>query len=427
MVNSTHVLKCSVNFQLNSPLALFSGESGEITDSTIESVINSNGERLLHINGYVWASLLRRAANRIGSSLNTNDALGGSQENGVAGLWCNSSFIPMPETIIRPGIKIDRAYGSTEEGGLYNDEMVPAGLHINLDFNYFYNNENEPKDMFTELFKLIDFGIVNIGGNWSYGMGRLKVIQVKYKKLDLKNKTNLSYLWKFNGIKWDETLSADVFSNRNARELSSYKCYKIDVNAAIADGQIFAIHSDAPYEGLDYNYDKLPDDFVYRTPKLIKNGTNQYSAEFKPTITGKALRQALFSATIERKMNSGKLRGTIQDYFGDMKKGGLISIKDSFVQDYDTEVLNRIQLCEHSMQNLNLFAAEYLTRGHFNFEILIDALNDDNNAKALYNHVKKLLEEINQDAPPGWYRIGADSTGAGQIKIKDWEVRECLV
>ena len=64
MIDRNSVLKFNVNLRLKTNLLLCSGFSSELfADSTIEKT--SDG--CLHINGYVWASLLRRCLARIRS------------------------------------------------------------------------------------------------------------------------------------------------------------------------------------------------------------------------------------------------------------------------------------------------------------------------------------------------------------------------
>ncbi|MCP4107481.1 MAG: hypothetical protein GY749_18380 [Desulfobacteraceae bacterium] len=59
-------------------------------------------------------------------------------------------------------------------------------------------------------------------------------------------------------------------------------------------------------------------------------------------------------------------------WFGSVDKRGIVSVADSTVKNSETVVLSRIQLCEHSMQNMNLFSGEFLSQGDFTVDILID-------------------------------------------------------
>ena len=56
-----HAVKFSVDIRLKTPLMLRSGKAGVYTDSSIEKTQDGD----LHINGYVWASLMRRALKRL--------------------------------------------------------------------------------------------------------------------------------------------------------------------------------------------------------------------------------------------------------------------------------------------------------------------------------------------------------------------------
>ncbi|MCP4107480.1 MAG: hypothetical protein GY749_18375 [Desulfobacteraceae bacterium] len=122
-------VKFSVDFRLNTSLLLRSGKAGEFTDSTIEK---TGDGRFLHINGYVWASLLRRALGRGKNTEKMARDIGNYEKprQEVSPLWCEASFAdlfrgsipgnPGKVTLaIRPGIKVNREWGTTAVGALY--------------------------------------------------------------------------------------------------------------------------------------------------------------------------------------------------------------------------------------------------------------------------------------------------------------------
>lgn len=412
------VLKFSVEIKLKTNLLIKSGEAGDYTDSTIERT----PEGMLHINGYVWGSLLRRAISRIKGGEGIAALIGKNNgDDGVSPLWCEPSFVKLPLTDIKTGIKINRKWGTTDIGALYSDEIVPPGIILKLNFNYFCDDStiDDIKDKIASAFWVINEGIENIGSGWSYGYGRLEVLKIRYKTIDLSDEGERGFLWGFEGqggYKETEQKKTEI----------SKQWIKYNVRAEIADGQLLAIHTVLPLSEIIDRYPELPDTFVFRRYK-IKND----KPELEIVITGKAIRQTLLSAQIERKLRS--LGEDICDdttkkkdctckrclWFGNTNSSGIIAVLDANVNNPNTEVLHRIQLCEHSMQNINLFSGEYLTKGDFDIEIIIDCSRVDSENESLIENVKWVLEELKgeNNAPPGWYRMGATSTCTGQVEV----------
>jgi len=457
-----HAVKFSVDIRLKTPLMLRSGKAGVYTDSSIEKTQDGD----LHINGYVWASLMRRALKRLegadvekmaasvgfypalekksGKNETADDAL-----SGVSPLWCEASFLKIlpedasPDMVaadIRHGIRIDRKMGAVSTGTLYSDEVLPPGYQVTLNFNYFCD---APEDAETNLFKalwIIEQGIENIGGGWSYGYGRLEILNVKTKRIDMTKAEDRKVLWQYGQIeKWDintplKTIQPDPPAIRLAWT-------RIQGKAIVADGQLMAIKTTIPPLEFEDQVNELPDTFVFRQNR-IKSLEQKPEAEI--VITGKAIRQALLSVPIERKFRSadetmcpgitrkkkdGEKGCTCKRcrWFGSVDRRGSVSVMDATVQNPETTILHRIQLCEHSMQNMNLFSGEFLCKGEFEINILIDHAHG--NKQELLDSVEKILSEINENnaaVPPGWHRIGGTSTctgqiALGQIKIKNYD------
>lgn len=442
-IEYTHALKFCVTFSLKTPLLLRSGFEGDFTDSTIEKTPDG---KELHINGYVWASLLRRSMERLTQYQTIASEIGKfekPEEKGVSPFWFESSFVPLKVIDIRPGIKIDRKYESTSTGALYTDEFVPPGHRLTSKFICFHNGRRteELKNAISAALWVVNEGIENIGGGWSYGYGRVKVEKILYEDVDLtkNDTTNRQNLWK--GIK-DNAIELKQVEDKDI----SKKWKNIKVKAKIASGQLIAIHSNyLPYfselpteiKALTH----LPDTFVFRRYNI-----KDEEVQTEIAIPGKAIRQALFSVPIERKLRTkspDKICSTPAEYctckiceayrkngkkgnspectclrcrwFGSTENGGIIAVTDAVIEEPETEIINRIQLCEHSMQNINLFSGEYLKKGEFGFEVIIDC-SRDTYSEELMNEIKWLLNDI-KTCPPGWYRIGATSTCTGQIEI----------
>lgn len=441
-----YVLQFVVEMRLRTALLLRTGKGDEFADNTIEvtpdlqSEIGDNGIPKLHINGYVWAGLLRRSLGRLKSGTKMVEAIGKYPKDlsrGVSPLWCESTFAALTKTDTNPGNKIDRKYGATSIGGLFNEEIVPIGMPFYLHFNYYYADEKDGSNIKETLLAalwVIDEGVENIGGGWSYGHGRLEVTGVKHKVLTLGSAEDRKKLWHFDAMNENTILDwqkkKKAYRDKNPEIENPWMKYSIE--ASIPEGQLLAIHTNTPPLELS-DYDKLPDTYVF-TRTII--GENKSAPEQIPVVTGKAFRQAIISSAIERKLRTKKeaicLDTTTSKncackrclWFGATDRGGILSVGDAIVSKAERTILNRIQLCEHTMQNMNLFAEEYLTKGQFNFEIIIDCSKDDSKVGELIKELDCLLNEMkcpidNEEiiAPPGWYRLGATSTCTGQIAI----------
>ncbi len=412
MKSFKYALKFKCQFKTATPLMIRSGFEGEFTDSSIEKTPDGK----LYINGYVWASLIRRALLRIKGADELSSEIGKYDEEdkkGVSPLWTDASFIELPVTDVRPGIKINRSYGIAERGALFQDEIAPQGLTGELKFTMFISpsyTEDEIKAKLLKALSVINSGVESIGAGWSYGFGRLNIEKVWVASVDLAK----------HGL-WSEELHYEecplpVLSGDEL--VKSWR--KLKIQAKILDGQLLAVHTDEPTQQI---YEEIPDSFVY-SGHVINNG----KTEHRYIIPGRTIRQSLFSVPIERKLRTyGKNIcmevGTQRDgckcircqWFGSTEKGGIIAVTDAVVEDADSVVLHRIQLDEHSMQNMNLFSSEYLSKGKFSFTIYIDKINEE--GKDLLKEIKDLLDEITKNAPKGWYRIGATTTCTGQIEI----------
>jgi len=446
ITESKKVIKGSVMLYLKTPLLLKSGYGDVFSDSTIEKTFD--GEKI-HINGYNWAGLMRRCIDRIKGGSPVAEKIGkyNKDREGVSPLWCESSFIPISPMYIRAGNAIDRKYGAAKEGALFNDEIAPAGLTMRLNWNYFLTDEDEKEieELLLGALWVLNSGIENIGGGWSYGMGRLGVKEVCLKTIDLKKPEDKTSLWRFD----DETIKKmDVFKPQDLKKPQIEKPWSvITASASITKGQLLAIHSSYPVFDEKESFYEYPDAFVYRG-YIIKDN-DDIKPEF--IIPGRSIRQALLSVPIERKIRT-KGRDIICDslaglctcdeckkhrskkksedspeckcvkcnWFGSGAKGGIIAVTDAVVEDGTTEIIHRINLCEHSMQNINLFSEEYLTHGTFRLNIIIDESRNKCEPHRLKEEVLWVLNDMaeNSASPPGWYRIGASSTATGQVSIK---------
>ena len=488
-IDNDTILKFSVKMALKTPLMLRSGNSGTFSDSELERT--PDGTRL-HVNGYVWASLMKRALSRIESdnlqvkalAESIGDYLPSPDGRGISPVWFAPAFAPILNTEIRPGIRLDRKYLTTVKGALYTDEVLSVGHEITLNFNCYCRNETSSgcrrdeslpnklrethltppaettevqnlKTAILDALVLIDQGLERIGGGWSYGLGRLKVLEVHCCRLDLKipqdcddalrekikanRKRIKSFDTKADG--WS-LLSWETHKNHTQKRVESgliqlKPCRRWRVEANILDGQLMGIGaSSVPIqyknEDGDLPFNEIPDSFLFMTVQMPRDAMDASNGKAVLTVPGKALRQALFSAPIERALRS---KGMPEDedekqeraieieeqmirWFGSTDQRGILAIDDATISDGQTELIHRIQLCEHSHQNNNLFSGHYLKSGRFTFEILMDPMKNDPVDEELAKMIDTILEEMKgESAPPGWSRIGRTSTCTGQIQV----------
>lgn len=458
-MNINSVKQCvqfAVDFRLRTPLLLRSGEEGDFSDSVIERTPDGR----LHVNGYVWTSLLRRALSRIEGADSLVSSIGryGRDEKGkvnnlgVSTLWCGSTITQTPGSGIRPGNKIDRHWGSAVKKALYSEEVEDPGTILTLEGNLFCAASDQAND-FQEKIKnalwVIHEGIENIGGGWSYGCGRLQVKAFGLEILDLESKNSTTQekenirkrLWDFSALK----KSSGALSIPAIKKGKGWT--KITVDAEILPGQLLAIHSSQPDYERYQDWPHLPDTFVFRAKGVLQD----HPEKKVPIVTGKSFRQAVLSSSIERKLRTKGDNVCLDTtkskncackrcrWFGSTDQGGVIAVLDAPVIATSTDVLHRIQLCEHSFQNINLFSGECLTGGSFMPEIFIDEGQSDKDTDQLIDHIRNLLSEMGPEkiapeasettnkseknmAPPGWYRLGATTTCTGQFTVKQWRI-----
>lgn len=437
MQNSRYAVAFHIDFTLRTPLLLLTGDADEVLDNTIDKT--PDGKKL-HINGYVWASLLRRALMRTKGGAQLAQEVGKYDASlGVSPLWCEASFVDLPGLDSRPGIMIDRKWGAATTGALYSEETVPSGIQIPLDFTWFVSKEAGDTEAYKQMLVreissavwVINDGIENIGGGWSYGFGRLKFESGKVAKLDLSNSDDRESLfgpkvgWVNLSLPTDPPAQAVPWK-------------KISLTFKIADGQLLAVHTKAPLLDAAFLSDDLPDAFVFRS-FVYDPQAKKLIPRF--VIPGKAVRQALFSQEIERRLRTNGEKaciGTDQvgtagnkalcdckrcKWFGSSAKSGIIATLDAPLEGADDKntVLHRIQLCEHSVQNMNLFAGEYLIEGAFTTEVIIDQSRKDAEHDKLEEYIARILLEMRPGkGPSGWHRIGATSTCTGQLELTSW-------
>jgi hypothetical protein len=429
--DARYALKFSVNLRLATPLLLRSGQTGDITDSSIEKTPD---KQHLLVNGYVWASLLRRSLSRLAGGIKLAEQIGKYKEDGgVSSLWPETTTADLHATAVNPGISIDRKWGAAKPGALFSDELAIAGLQMIMRFTVFVSDPESAEIWrlaLLEALRLVDDGIENIGGGWTYGYGRLAVERINHAVVNLKDPEQRRFLWGGEGLDWKE----DQLPTQQPKTVAA--ATTLTVMAKVANGQLMAVKSSLfPLDASGFG--KLPDTFVFRRNRLIDGISCN-----EPVIPGKTIRQALFSVPLERKWRT---LGTEKDaclstthgrqrsedkrcpcrrcrWFGSTDAAGIIAVTDAPVANPSFEVVSRVQLCEHSMQNMNLFSGEYLTGGEFSFKIIIDE-SRTTDAGELLSDLTTLLDEIKGvNAPPGWYRLGGTATCTGQVQVIDYSI-----
>lgn len=443
-------VRIAVSLRLASGLLLRSGATGEFADSVIERTPDDD----LHINGYVWASLMRRALERVAGMDDLAAEIGLFPEDKLdtSTLWCEDSMVSLPRTDIRPGINVNRLWGVNKTGGLFSDELVPAGLQLTMQATWFSPDKdkaNHIKQAIKNALWVIQQKIETIGGGWSYGFGRLQVLGISVDVLELADSEQRKKLWSFpepepvaenERISWKPTNICKPWTH-------------LRVEAFIPSGQLLAVAGRIlPLQQIATLGDvQMPDTFIFRGSVFDATGKSHEQS----IIPGKTLRQALFAVPIERKLRSKgeDICETPAEYctcakcctyrddnptqkkivrcpqctcqrcqwFGATDRRGLIAVEDAIIPDTDMEniILNRVQLCEHTMQNVQLFSGEYLSRATFAIDVLIDYRDQDlkTGGKELLQEVNQILTEMQADnAPAGWYRVGFTSTCTGALQ-----------
>ena len=286
--NESFALRFSADFSALTPLLLRSGKEGEFSDSSIERA----GEQM-HINGYVWASLIRRALARCVSGARYATAWSRYDKNSmrVSPLWTEAAFIDESdfETVINPGNRIDREWGAVIDNALYWDELAIPFAPLRCRGTVFCVSTQDAENAETALkdaFWVISQGIETIGGGWSYGFGRLMLSEMRFAALNLAEASGRTSLYDLTFDGWRKAETADDITPPAI--ISGKGWTALDVPAGITDGQLLAIHTPVPplVETLPV---ELPDSFVFTRP--VTRAGKRYEI---PVVTGKAFRQSVY-------------------------------------------------------------------------------------------------------------------------------------
>lgn len=430
-------IKCSAVFELATPLLLRTGDAEGEVDNTLD--VTPDGK--LCVNGYVWSSLFRRAFRRLERFHKLAGEVGkyGDSKKGVSPFWFHISLVDVPGKDVRPGIVINRKTGAPEKGLLYAEEVAITGLRIPFSVTIFpdlLEDSSLPlKEAFREALWVIEKGVENIGGGWGYGFGRLKLCEARWSEFNFGGNGENFFIHDGHLQERGELLTLP-------EEVSVREGWvSWDVDMRIVPGQLLAVHSDDPTLAVSsVVWDKYPDSFVFRRLRFFHD---RNTLEPEPFIPGKAIRQAIFSTHIERRLkteghnccdptsenskskNKKDCKCLRCLWFGSTYGSGIIAVLDAPIKNPEFEVVQRVQLCEHSFQNMNLFSEEFLKGGNWTTRIILDKSRTDTNSEELKMYVESILEEMKPGkSPSGWFRIGSHSTCTGQIEVREvkkWE------
>ncbi|MCM0755099.1 hypothetical protein M7784_07535 [Desulfovibrio aminophilus] len=424
------VLAVKAHMRLRTPLLLRSGAGDDIVDAELER--SPDGQ--LHISGYVWASLLKRALMRfshgkhfsllIGDYRPQKSTVGDSDTFGLSPCWFEATNVNIPIYDVIHYNRINRESATVDEGALFNAEIAPAGIEIQMRFNWFLSECQVVDEIITSLsnaFWVIDSGVETIGGGWGYGYGRLSIESLETALIDLRTPQGRKSLWTHGTEPWTR-----IPLTKTAVD-SPWSTFYLDFE--LLDGQLLCVSNKSLPLSESVIPSAMPDFFCNR--QTFFSGD---SAESRPVIPGKSFRQAVLSVPIERYLRTrgekicspGIAIGQKQcgctrcRLFGNLQKRGMVSVGDAqaIPDSFHMEIIHRIQLCEHTQQNIQLFAGEYLSSGRFAFEIIVDSLTNkehyDSALDIIETRIKELLVE---NSPPGWNRLGTTSTCTGQFQI----------
>ena len=439
--NATRVLQVLVQWRTRTDLRLGTG----LGDFFCDDILDKSPDGRLNISGMAWASLIRRALARLkGSGLAMAESIGkypaedetnNPRRDGVSTLWARSSLVDLPITNVTPGIRIHREHGSVAGGSLYQTESAPAGLVLPMSLRFFLSAKDDAETTLATLRRalwIIECGAENLGADWGYGLGRLDFVAGSYRELALTDAGRRRLLWQDPTPDQGKALTLDPVDPTTLHRPFLF----FTVPLKVQPGQLLAIKSHVP--GLDYaqlkHIDHLPDTYVHTAWRINRTGQKR-----QPVITGKALRQSLFSRTLERRWrtvdgsppcqalakNSDACQCMRCLVFGNMTHRGQIGVEEAVVMDPRIDVIQRISLCEHSMQNIQMFNGEYLTAGRFVTRIIVDSPASGDGTMGLpLQDLKPLMEQIleeldpaPQKAPPGWQRIGSTSGCTGSVVL----------
>ncbi|MCX7636138.1 MAG: RAMP superfamily CRISPR-associated protein, partial [Syntrophales bacterium] len=266
MIECRYALRGYISFRAQTGLLIRSGQEGTFTDSTIEC--DPLGR--LHINGYVWASLLRRAAARLAHGVARARQWGkmDKDELQVSRLWTEATFLDRGnfDLVINPGIRVDREWGVAEDGALYQDELAIPCADIPCRFALFCVSEEEAqqmKELFADLLWVIGEGIETIGGGWAYGFGRLRPITARFAVLDLGTPAGRQALWQPECPGGQIVYDDASLQTRRPVIAEGKGWHTLMVEAGITEGQLLAIHTATPPLTEEVPLD-MPDDFVFQ-------------------------------------------------------------------------------------------------------------------------------------------------------------------
>ncbi len=428
-------------FELQTPLVLSTGDP----EGDLDNTLDVSPDNRLCINGYAWSSLLRRALMRLETGASLARVIGKFHRQQpdsmtLSPLWFRTSLVDLPGRCDRAGNVIQRPMGAARKGLLFVEEVAMAGLRLPMDCIFFLETDTKSQEVEKNLedaLWVIESGIENLGGGWSYGFGRLRVHRAYRKLLDFSKEEDRR---KFAALMTDPATLALEERNRfkvpqtpNSSIALPWLEWKVEMG--LQEGQLMAIHMDDPTLAVSSqtSWPRYPDRFVFRT--LRWNG-NKNKSTSRVVIPGKALRQAFIATQIERRLEAEGvsvcdpttgLRVESKEnprpclrclWFGSTERSGIVAVLDASVNKAQFELLQRGQFCEHSRQNMHLFAEEYLKRGNFSVRILLDLSRKDCEGGKLEGYIDWLLRDLKKtEGPAGWYRIGANATCTGQLCV----------
>ena len=191
----------------------------------------------------------------------------------------DSSALSEPEQIITPEInqriRINPESGTVKHGALFNMEIGPEGLRFPFVMRFRSNGDmiDEP---LLKVLGLWESGSCLLGGHSGVGKGRFKLVETKFFKIDLKNKTIMHQLLKnrnFTGFK-KENLEKNIEKDFAHFALTKYSVQALS-KSGLSENAIQEIEEleEEPYTSVQEFGEELDD--------IIKDADEEISAEIQ--------------------------------------------------------------------------------------------------------------------------------------------------
>lgn len=224
------------------------------------------------------------------------------------------------ETAIRDGVKINNKTGIAEEKAKFEYEIIERGARFQLYIEADLDRENFNKKMLATITKLLQEGVVRIGAKTNCGFGKIKLKEYKFYEFNFVNRQDV-LRWIKRDFSESREFGVEPFQLKEKRFIIEAK-FKIKNSLIVR------------------SYNASPD----------KPDMEHIKSKNTPVLPGTSIKGAIRSRA-EKILNTiGKPISIAHDLFGFVDpvtkkaKKGRISIDESILPDYPSEVQTRIKI-----------------------------------------------------------------------------------